>query len=112
GMAMPRVLLAAGCVVLLVAAITSADAQKKPGGEGTRGEPVPPQKQILGLWRGGPCEGDFDFRGNGTFDLTNFTPGRNHLTGTWSIRVDTVPPTLLLTYKTSDFKKHDPTREE
>jgi hypothetical protein len=70
------------------------------------------EKKLLGPWRGAACAGDYTFNPDGTFVCHSFTPGQNTLTGTWSIRWDALPPTLVLTAKTSDFKTKDPTREE
>jgi hypothetical protein len=70
------------------------------------------EKKLLGPWKGPACAGDFTFKADGTYECRNFTPGNNTLTGEWSLRWDAVPPTLVLLYKTSDFKKKDPTRPE
>jgi hypothetical protein len=70
------------------------------------------ERKLLRTWRGPACGGDFTFRADGTFDVRNFTPGQNNLTGTWAIRWDALPPTLLLTYKTSDIRARDPDRIE
>ncbi|GEM_PF-6840404 len=76
------------------------------------GEMAALERKILGTWRGPLCKGDYTFNPDGTYTLVNFTPGGNTLTGTWSIRWDALPPTLLLTCKTSDFKKKYPDRPE
>ena len=70
------------------------------------------EKKLLGSWKGGPCVGDYSFDADGTFELHHFTPGNNTVTGDWSIRWDALPPTLVLTCKTSDFKKKTPSRQE
>lgn len=70
------------------------------------------QREILGAWRGGACIGDYTFNADGTFKLDNFTPGQNHLTGTWRLMWDAIPPTLVLTYQTSDFRVRNPQRAE
>lgn len=70
------------------------------------------EQKLLGTWRGGPCVGNYTFNADGTYKLSNFTPGSNTLTGTWSLRWDALPPTLVVTCKTSDFKKNDPTGPE
>lgn len=70
------------------------------------------EKLLVGTWYGPSCGGDYTFNADHTFDVKHFTPGNNSLTGTWTIRWDALPPTLVLTFKTSDFKKKDPTREE
>lgn len=70
------------------------------------------EKKLIGTWYGPDCGGDYTFNADGTFDVKNFTPGNNTLTGTWSIRWDALPPTLVLTIKSSDFRKRDSQREE
>src|SRR6266550_4579168 len=66
------------------------------------------EKKLLRTWQGPVCGGDFTFNPDGTFDVKSFTPGQNILTGTWSLRWDALPPTLSLTFKTSDFKRTYP----
>jgi hypothetical protein len=70
------------------------------------------EKKLLGTWYGPSCGGDYTFGRDGTFVLQHYTPGNNTLTGTWAIRWDALPPTLLLTYKTSDIQTRDATRSE
>jgi hypothetical protein len=84
----------------------------QPAGQGKTGELAVLEQKLLGSWQGGPCEGNYTFHPDGTFELRRFTPGNNTLTGTWSLRWDALPPTLVVTCKTSDFKKNDPTRPE
>jgi RNA polymerase sigma factor (sigma-70 family) len=91
---------------------TQADPIPKTAESGKSDELAALEKKLLGNWKGGSCEGDYIFNADGTFDLRNFTPGNNTVTGTWSIRWNALPPTLVLTCKTSDFKKKDPTRPE
>ena len=75
------------------------------------GKPAPPkgaevaalEKKLLGAWQGAPCAGDFTFDADGTYVCRNFTPGGNTVGGTWSVRWDALPPTLVLVCKTSDF---------
>jgi hypothetical protein len=68
--------------------------------------------KLLRRWRGPACGGDFTFKRDGTFEVRSFTPGQNVLGGTWAIRWDALPPTLLLTFKTSDFKRTYPGEPE
>jgi hypothetical protein len=84
----------------------------QPAGQGKTGELAVLEQKLLGSWQGGPCEGNYTFNPDGTFELRRFSPGDNTLTGTWSLRWDALPPTLVVTCKTSDFKKNDPTRPE
>jgi hypothetical protein len=87
--------------------VTSAHTADKPK-EG----PIALEKKLLGAWQGPACGGDYTFNADGTFEVKHFTPGNNTLAGAWSIRWDALPPTLVLTCKTSDFKKKDPGRPE
>jgi hypothetical protein len=96
---------------------TTAPAQKAPPASqpaGTaKGEQLAAlERMLLGTWQGPACGGDYTFRADGTYDVRSFTPGQNHLTGTWSLRWDALPPTLVLTCKTSDIRKRDPGRPE
>ncbi len=84
----------------------------KPAASNRRDALAALEKKLLGAWHGGPCEGNYTFKDDGTFTLDSFTPGGNILTGTWSIRWDQLPPTLVVTCNTSDFKKRDPKRNE
>jgi hypothetical protein len=98
-------------------ASATAPAQNVPAsqpaaGAAKGGELATLERKLLGAWKGASCAGDYTFRPDGTFECTNFTPGQNTLTGTWSIRWDALPPTLVLTCKTSDFKRKDPSRSE
>jgi hypothetical protein len=69
------------------------------------------EDKLLGEWHGPACGGNYTFGKDQSFKLESFTPGGNTITGTWSIRWDELPPTLVLDCKTSDFTK-DPNREE
>jgi hypothetical protein len=76
---------------------TSAQAAGRP-----RGAPVALERKLHGAWKGGACQGDWVFGPDGTFELKHYTPGGNRLTGTWEVRWDALPPTLVLTCLTSD----------
>jgi hypothetical protein len=84
----------------------------QPAGPAKGGAAAALEQKLLGAWKGPACGGDYTFNADGTFELENYTPGQNSLTGTWSIRWDALPPTLVLMCKTSDFRKKDPTRSE
>src|SRR5436190_18472513 len=117
-----------GTLIALVLQITtSVPAENGPAENRPASQPVRPEKavrpekidelaalekKLLGTWHGPACGGDYTFKAEGTFELKHFTPGNNTLTGTWSIRWDALPPTLLLTNQSSDFTKKDPSREE
>jgi hypothetical protein len=70
------------------------------------------EQKLLGTWRGPACGGDYTFHADGTYEVHSYTPGQNNLTGTWSLRWDALPPTLVLTCKTSDIRRRDPARTE
>lgn len=95
---------------------TRAPAQNvpatRPAGPANGGELAALERKLLGTWKGGPCAGDYTFNADGTFECRHFTPGGNTLTGTWSLRWDALPPTLVLTCRTSDFRKKEPARAE
>jgi hypothetical protein len=77
-----------------------------------RGNSASLEKMLLGTWFGPCCGGDYTFNADGTYVVHNFTPGGNTLTGTWSIRWDALPPTLVLLCKTSNFTKNGSDRTE
>ena len=72
------------------------------------GELAALEQKLLGTWWGGPCVGNYTLHANGTYELRKFSPGNNTLTGTWSLRWDSLPPTLVVTCKNSDFKATRP----
>jgi hypothetical protein len=64
------------------------------------------EKKLHGEWQGDPCMGDWTFWADGTFALKNYSPGGNNFTGTWKVRWDALPATLVLTFSTSDAPGH------
>jgi hypothetical protein len=64
--------------------------------------PVDFNRKLYGEWKGGACMGELTLRADGTFERQHFSPGNNHLTGTWEVLREALPPTLVLTCKTSD----------
>jgi uncharacterized protein (TIGR03067 family) len=76
--------------LLLITPIESAETPASPG------------QKLIGGWEGGPCEGDWIYRPDGTFQARSYSPGGNRLAGTWELKTGTVPPTLVRTCKTSD----------
>ena len=63
---------------------------------------APLERKLVGGWEGGPCDGDWTYRPGGTFRARHYSPGNNRLAGTWEVRWDALPPTLVRTCKTSD----------
>jgi hypothetical protein len=64
------------------------------------------ETKLHGEWRGGPCMGDWAFAGDGSFVLKNFSPGGNTFAGAWTLPWEGLPPTLVLTFKSSDAPQH------
>ena len=84
-------------------------AQSVPASQPARSDPFAAlERKLLRTWQGPDCGGDFTFNADGTFEVKRFTPANNTLAGTWSLRWDALPPTLLLTFKTSDYRKRNP----
>lgn len=87
--------------------VTSAYSADRP-----QEAPVALEGRLVGTWQGPACGGVYTFNADGTFEVRKFSPGNNTLAGAWSIRWDALPPTFVLTFKTSDFKQSDPSRSE
>lgn len=77
-------------------------------------EPPKPavESKLHGEWKGGACMGQITFKADGTYERKNWSPGNNALAGTWSVRWDALPPTLVMTCKTSDFQGYVGKTEE
>ena len=82
-------------------AVIPAEADPGDGGKANDG-PVVLERKLHGAWKGPPCGGDWTFNADGGFVVEGYSPGGNRLSGTWELRWDALPPTLLLTVKTSD----------
>jgi WD40 repeat protein len=62
------------------------------------------EQKIVGAWKGqNGCAGNFLFRADGTYELKRYGPGGDDFAGAWKVRWDALPPTLVLTCKTSDI---------
>jgi len=56
------------------------------------------EKKLIGVWHGRTgCAGNFCFRNDGTYTLTDYGPAPYDTAGTWRVRWDALPPTLILT---------------
>ncbi len=63
------------------------------------------ERKLHGEWDSKlDCVGEIAVRADGTFERRHYSPGNNTLAGTWGIRWDALPPTLVLACKTSDDK--------
>ena len=61
------------------------------------------ETKLLGNWRGDePCSGSLDILPGGKYERKMRGPGGDTSTGTWALRWNALPPTLVLTCKTSD----------
>jgi hypothetical protein len=69
------------------------------------------EQKLVGTWFGPDCGGDYTFRADGTFEYVDLTPARNTVRGTWAVRWDALPPTLVITCASAaDAMKLDPMR--
>lgn len=63
------------------------------------------EQKLVGAWKGQtPCAGNLRFRADGTYEWTNYGPAPYDSAGTWKMRWDALPPTLVLTCKTSEIE--------
>jgi len=60
------------------------------------------EQRLHGTWKGGACMGELTFWADGSYERTHYSPGNNFVTGSWEVRWDTLPPTLILTCETSN----------
>ena len=61
------------------------------------------EQKMIGEWMGrGGCDGRLMFRADGTYKLTEYGPAAADTGGIWKVRWDALPPTLVLTCKTSE----------
>ena len=79
-------------------AVGPAWAEDKPGET-----PTALEQKLHGAWiGGGPCDGRITFQADGTYERRLHGPAGNNSSGAWKVRWDALPPTLVLTCKTSD----------
>jgi hypothetical protein len=90
------------CVLLILAVLflslapVMADGKAENGAAGL-------EKKLLGDWKGkSACQGDLTLKANGTFERTDCGPGGIRYAGTWEMKWDALPPTLILKCETSD----------
>jgi hypothetical protein len=75
----------------------------EPPAKGPGKELVALERIMLGAWRGQEgCSGRYLFNEDGTYELTGFGPVANETAGTWKVRWEALPPTLVLTCKASE----------
>ncbi|WP_020475534.1 hypothetical protein [Zavarzinella formosa] len=89
-------------MVLGFTADVSAEKIRPPVNEKPKEGSAALEQKLLGDWKGGPCQGDWTFMPDGAFNLSAYSPGGIKADGTWKVRWDALPPTLMITFKTSD----------
>jgi hypothetical protein len=91
--------------VVLLVGLCQVVMGQAPGNE--RGKVLAALEQkIVGEWKGQiGCDGKFVFRADGTYDLLEYGPGYYDCAGTWKVRWDALPPTLVLTFKTCEIQE-------
>jgi hypothetical protein len=89
--------LAALAFVVSAQSVRTADKAKDP--------PPALEKKLHGDWEADDmdCVGELTLRADGTFERRHYSPGNNTLTGTWEMRWNALPPTLVLTCKISYY---------
>jgi hypothetical protein len=99
---MKRVIVPAAAVLLVVFAhVVFAQTPGKERGK----ELAALEQKLLGIWKGKTgCDGQFVFRADGTYELTEYGPAPFDSAGTWKVRWDALPPTLVLTCRTSEVQ--------
>jgi hypothetical protein len=65
--------------------------------------PTALERKLHGKWTGPACGGDLTLRASGAFERQHYGPGNETLSGTWVVRWDALPPTLVLTCKDADY---------
>src|SRR6266478_533096 len=63
--------------------------------------PAGVEQLLIGEWKGGPCAGELVFGADGAFERHHYSPVNCELAGAWELRLDAIPPTLVLSCKTS-----------
>jgi hypothetical protein len=61
---------------------------------------VPPavERKFIGEWEGkGGCVGVLTLKADGTYERRHYGPGNATLEGTWAVRWNALPPTMILT---------------
>jgi hypothetical protein len=66
-----------------------------PAGKAEAG-PIALERKMWGTWHGGACAGDLSLKPNGKFERQHYGPANHTLSGTWAVRWDALPPTLVL----------------
>jgi len=93
---------AAAVLLVGLAQVVSAEPPAKERGK----ELAALEQKLLGTWKGQTaCAGNYLFHADGTYELTGYGPAAGDTAGTWRVRWDALPPTLVLTCKTSELQE-------
>jgi hypothetical protein len=77
-----------------------------PAGDAQRGDLAAMRQKLVGTWEGqGGCDGRLAIRADGTYELSDYGPAGCSSKGTWRVRWDSLPATLILTCKASDIQE-------
>jgi hypothetical protein len=93
-------------------AVTLLPATYAPSTWPAEGRPIALERMLWGTWHGGDCGGDLTLKRNGQFERRHFGPANQSLSGTWAVRWDALPPTLILTCTDADWAGEIGTRQE
>jgi hypothetical protein len=86
-----------------VAVLLVASVQAGPSERDREDNRVALGQKLLGAWKGQTaCAGRFHFRPDGTYELAGHGPASSDSAGTWKLRGDVLPATLVLTCQNSD----------
>ena len=96
--------------LLVAASVIPTTHAHRPGQADQR--PVSLERQLWGTWRGAACAGELILKANGTFARRHYGPAGHSLSGTWAVRWDALPPTLVLTCRDADWPGDIGTAEE
>ena len=99
----PMKMVVAPAAAVLSAGLAQVVLAEPPGKE--RGKELAALEQkMLGAWKGRVgCDGRLVFRADGTYELTEYGPAPYDSAGTFRVRWDALPATLVLTCKTSEI---------
>ncbi len=96
-----KMLIVPAAALLLVGLAQAVRIQPPARGRGL--ELAALEQKMHGGWKGQTtCDGRLVFRSDGTYELTEYGPANDDRKGTWKVRWDSLPATLVLTCKTSE----------
>ena len=98
--------------VALFAAVLGVACAPVPAEAKSMTTPAALVKKLHGTWDSrGPCDGALTLKADGAYEWVRHGPAGNTSGGTWAVRWDALPPTLVLTCTTSDDRLYVRTTE-